>query len=68
EKAEDGEIQIFTSSGILDEFEDVLLRDEFELKIDEMGKTVEEIIEKLVSIAIVIEPKKVVDVVKTRSR
>jgi len=63
-KAENGEIQIFTSSGILDEFEDVLLRDEFELKIDEMGKTVEEIIEKLVSIAIVVEPKKVVDVVR----
>ncbi|MDI6903512.1 MAG: putative toxin-antitoxin system toxin component, PIN family [Methanocellales archaeon] len=63
-KAENGEIQIFTSFGILDEFEDVLLRDKFELKIDEMGKTVEEIIEKLVSIAIVVEPKKVVDVVR----
>lgn len=63
-RAEAGEIQIFISPDILDEFEDVLLWDKFELKIEEMNKTVEEVIGKLMSIAIMVKPKKAVNVVR----
>lgn len=64
ELAEEGEIELVLSEAIIEEFEEVLSRNEFKLKLNEIESNVGSVIDKILSIATITEPQEKINAVE----
>ena len=62
--AEEEKIELFLSEDIIGEIRNIMLRDKFQLKLENMETYVERIIEKLIEVSEIVEPVEKLDVVK----
>lgn len=64
---EDGNIKLYLSKEIIDEFKEILLRDKFQLRLRDMKSNVEDTLQKILGISEIVEPSRKFDVVEDKS-
>ncbi len=61
---EEGRLELLITREILNELENVLTRDHFKLKLDDVDANTQNVLDKMISISTIINPNEKIDVIK----